>query len=84
MESLDLQMILAQILLKKLKQIRSQDTASNKRVVLDEILSSRAILELKKLLTRDSKKKKKMTREIILKVVSYSISKQGELQRKCL
>lgn len=58
MESLDLQMILAQILLKKLKQIRSQDTASNKRVVLDEILSSRAILELKKLLTRDSKKKK--------------------------
>lgn len=77
-------MILAQILLKKLKQIRSQDTASNKRVVLDEILSSRAILELKKLLTRDSKKKKKMTREIILKVVSYSISKQGELQRKCL
>lgn len=59
MESLDLQMILAQILLKKLKQIRSQDTASNKRVVLDEILSSRAILELKKLLTRDSKKKKK-------------------------
>lgn len=84
MESLDLQMILAQILLKKLKQIRSQDTASNKRVVLDEILSSRAILELKKLLTRYSKKKKKMTREIILKVVSYSISKQGELQRKCL